>query len=276
MAGTYLQQDVYGEIAGAAPLFTSGAMNDSQLVSALQAVPAISRASTACEWIVVTAMYQPTRRSLRPPNTTTPECWLAFLDRLDHATPNWTSVPLLIFGSFERNENFIKVMLPTVFTQRTVFLNHALTEHRCFTLSHIIRGQELIKGASPQPHLLASRIPTWSGRSLLPVQLELTRDYAAARNATHDLADLQRLESRMARAEFNASACSLRIMDTLWMIWPTADEKARTVSRLWMHEVARFSSFEKVSYPWVISQVPGFSQWLTDAIYIYAPAQRCG
>ena len=42
------------------------------------------------------------------------------------------------------------------------------------------------------------------------------------------------------------------------------------------HEVARFSRYEKVSYSWVVSQVPRFKPRLTDAIYIYSPEQRCG
>ena len=79
----------------------------------------------------------------------------------------------------------------------------------------------------------------------------------------------------MARAGFNSSQ-RLPVVDTLWMIWPTGDAVAEKVSQLWLHEVARFSSYEKVSYPWVVSQVPDFKADLTDAIYIYSPTQKCG
>ena len=78
----------------------------------------------------------------------------------------------------------------------------------------------------------------------------------------------------MARAGFNTSL-RLPVVDTLWMIWPTGDEIAEKMSRLWLHEVARYSSYEKTSYPWVVSQVPKFKPVLTDAIYIYSPEQRC-
>ena len=79
--------------------------------------------------------------------------------------------------------------------------------------------------------------------------------------------------SRMAQAGFNTTA-KLPVVDTLWMLWPTASSIAEKMSRLWLHEVARFSCFEKVSYPWILSQVPEFKARLTDAIYIYSPQQR--
>ena len=222
-------------------------------------------------------MYQPKVGTLRPPDTNTSECWLAFVDRSEHAVPGWTKVPLLLFGTYERNENFVKVMLPAVFAQRAVFLNHALPEARCFKLSHITRAPELARGASKQPHVLASKIPSWSGRSILSNQLDITREFAAKRNRTADLADLAKLQTRMESAGFNSSAPNLpRILDTLWMVWPLVDEVVQRFSRLWIHEVARYSSFEKASYPWVFSRVPEFKPWLTDAIYIYSPEQRCG
>ena len=91
MAGTYIQQDVYGLIgAGARPLFQAGTMSDDQLLDALRCVPAVAKARAGCDWVVVTAMYQPKAGSLRPPNTTAPECWLAFVDRDEHKTPGWT------------------------------------------------------------------------------------------------------------------------------------------------------------------------------------------
>ena len=43
-----------------------------------------------------------------------------------------------------------------------------------------------------------------------------------------------------------------------------AAEAAQRFSRLWMHEVARFSSYEKVSYPWVLSQVPVLGNVITE------------
>ena len=205
------------------------------------------------------------------------ECWLAFVDRVEHVALGWTKVPLLLFGTYERNENFVKVMLPAVFTQRVIFLNHALPEARCFKLSHITRAPELARGATKQPHVLASKIPSWSGRSILSNQLEITREFSTKRNRTGDLADLATLQTRMKDANFNASAPNLpRILDTLWMIWPVVDDVVQRLSRLWMHEVARYSCFEKASYPWVFSRVPEFKPWLTDSIYIYSPEQRCG
>eukprot|EP00966_Prymnesium_polylepis_P176001 4073790-Prymnesium_polylepis.1 len=60
----------------------------------------------------------------------------------------------------------------------------------------------------------------------------------------------------MDSAGFNYSSPTIpRITDTLWMVWPAADDRVQRLSRLWMHEVAHFSSYEKVSYPWVVSRV---------------------
>ena len=240
-------------------------------------MPAIATARRACDWVVVTAMYQKKLGALKPPNTTTPECWLAFVDRAEHATQGWTQVPLVIFSSYERNENACKVMMPAVLSRPVVFLNHVLPEARCFSLSWMRRGKELAAGAPGQPHLLASKIPSWSGRSLLSNMLEITRDFSRKKNHTGDLADLHAQEARMVQAGFNSSSPRIpRITDTLWMIWPRSDATVERLSRLWLHEVARFSSFEKVSYPWVVSQVPDFKPRLTDAVYIYSPEQRCG
>ena len=164
--------------------------------------------------------------------------------------------------------------MPAVLAQqRIVFVNHALPQARCLGLPHMIRGKELASSADNQPHLLASKIPNWSGRAVLPGQLEMTRGYLERRNASSDLAEFDEVLARMARAGFNASA-RLPVVDTLWMIWPTADKVAERMSRLWLHEVARWSCFEKISYPWVVSQVPEFRARLTDAIYIYSPDQR--
>ena len=277
MAGTYIQQDVYGPVKDATPLFNAATMTDEQLLTRLRELPEVARARKECDWVVVTAMYQPKVGTLRPPNTATPQCWLAFVDRSEHATTGWTKVPIVVFGSYERNENAFKVMLPALIQKPVIFLNHALPQTRCFTLSHLIRGKEFSSGAKNQPHLLASKIPSWSGRSLLNNMLGITRDYARKRNADADLADLSEQEARMERAGFNASSPRIpRIADTLWMIWPKADAAVEKVSELWLHEVARFSSFEKTSYPWVVSQVPTFVPRLTDAIYVYSPEQKCG
>jgi hypothetical protein len=276
MAGTYIQGDVYGQIPDVTPLFNARA-DDDTLLRTIRDVPAVAAARKACDWVVVTAMYQRKPGALKPPNTTTPECWLAFVDRAEHATAGWTQVPLVLFSSYERNENAFKVMMPAVLLRPMVFLNHVLPQSRCFELSHIRRGKELAAGAPGQPHLLASKIPSWSGRSLLSNMLQITRDFSRKKNSTGDLADLDEQEARMARAGFNSSSPGIpRITDTLWMIWPKSDEAVERLSRLWLHEVARFSSFEKVSYPWVVSQVPDFRPKLTDAIYIYSPQQRCG
>mmetsp|Transcript_22462 Transcript_22462/g.50753 ORF Transcript_22462/g.50753 Transcript_22462/m.50753 type:complete len:285 (-) Transcript_22462:900-1754(-) len=278
MAGTYIQADVYGELPGARTLFDASSMSDSALIGALRSVPAVAHAhaSSSCSWIVATAVYQPKRATLRPPNSTKPECWLAFLDRDEHAAPGWTKVPLVMFSSYERNENAVKVMLPAVLERDVIFLNHVLPEARCFSLPHLIRGKEFASDAAHRPHLLASKIPSWSGRAQPAVQLEQTREFAAKRNFTADLADLDRLQERMGHAGFNITTPGLPpVVDTLWMIWPSSDA-GQAFSRHWLHEVARFSSFEKASYSFVRARVPEFKPWLTDAIYVYSPAQRCG
>ena len=275
MAGTYLQQDVYGQIKGAAPLFAADSMSDHQLLELVRTAPAVHRARKHCSWIVATAMYQPKVGKLNPPNTTTPECWLAFLDREEHDATGWTKVPLVLFDSYERNENIFKVMLPAALMKPLVFVNHALPQARCLSLPHLIRGRELLPGAVDQPHLLASKIPGWSGRAVLPGQLDMTQGYLERRNATVDLAEFAEQKARMMRGGFNMSV-RWPVTDTLWMIWPTGDEVAERMSHLWTHEVARFSRYEKVSYSWVVSQVPRFKPRLTDAIYIYSPEQRCG
>ena len=276
MAGTYLQQDVYGEIPNATPLFNAATMSDHQLIDLVQALPAVQAARKHCTWVVATSMYQHKVAALQPPSTNESNCWLAFVDREEHSAPGWTKIALILFRSFERNENIFKVMLPAVLAgQPLVYLNHALPQARCLSLPHLVRAKELTKGASVQPHLLASRIPGWSGRAVLPGQLEMTKGYLQRRNATADRVDLAEQQARMSRAGFNVSL-RLPVADTLWMLWPTGDEVAERMSRLWLHEVARFSSFEKVSYAWVVSQVPQFRARLTDAVYIYSPQQRCG
>ena len=277
MAGTYLQQDVYGEIPDVTPLFDAATMSDHQLVELVRNQPAVRAARKHCEWVVATSMYQSRAAALRPPKTDTPECWLAFLDRDEHSAPGWTKVPMVLFSSYERNENIFKVMLPAVLSpQRLVYLNHALPQARCLSLPHLIRARELVRGAADQPHLLASKIPSWSGRAMLPGQLDMTQGYLQRRNATSDMTEFETQVARMSRAGFNTSQ-RVPVTDTLWMVWPTGDQWAERMSRLWLHEVARFSSYEKVSYAWVAAQVPAFRPRLTDAIYIYSPEQRnCG
>ena len=277
MAGTYLQQDVYGLIPNASPRFDASKMNDHQLIGLLHSLPAVQNARKSCDWVVATSMYQPKVASLIAPMTNTSECWLAFLDREEHSAPGWTKIPIVLFDSWERNENIFKVMLPAVLAgQPLVYLNHDLPRSRCMSLAHMIRGKELAKGSPDQPHLLASAIPGWSGRRLMPGQIEITEGYLKRRNATSDLADLTEQLARMTRAGFNISE-NHRVTDTLWMIWPSGGEAAERMSRLWMHEVARFSSYEKISYPWAAAQVSGFKAYLTNAIYIYSPDQRtCG
>lgn len=278
MAGTYLQQDIYGLIPNAAPRFNAASMSDHQLIALLHALPEVQAAKKRCTWVVATSMYQPKVAALTAPMTNTSECWLVFLDRKEHAAPGWTKIPLVLFNSWERNENIFKVMLPAVLAGHPfVYLNHALPQARCMSLDHMIRGKEIAKGASDQPHLLASAIPNWSGRRLLPGQIEVTDGYLKRRNATSDLTDLAEQLSRMAHAGFNYTMVSHKVTDTLWMIWPTGDEVAERMSRLWLHEVARFSSYEKISYPWVAAQVPTFKAYLSNAVYIYSPDQRtCG
>ena len=270
MAGTYLQQDAYGLIPNATPLFNAG-MSDESLIQLIRAVPAVSQARSRCQWIVVTAMYQQKAATLRPPHTNSSECWLAFVDRNEHSVLGWTQIPLVLFDSYERNENAFKVMMPSVLQRPTVFVNHALPQARCLRLGHLVRARELTKDAPNQPHLLASRIPGWSGRAVLPGQLDMTRGYLERRNATADLADFDLQITRMGSLNMSVR---LPVADTLWMIWPTTGRVVDKMSRLWMHEVARFSSYEKVSYAWAVSQVPEFKARLIDAIYIYSPDQR--
>lgn len=229
-----------------------------------------------CDWIVVTALYQPKKTILKPPETRTPECWLAFVDRSEHILLNWTTVPLVMFQTYERNENFVKVMLPAVFEKKVIFLNHVLPEARCLNVTHITRAKELTRLMSSRVHLFASKIPSWSGRSIPMHQFKLTYEFAEQRHRELDLADLRALQNRMDASGFNLSTSSeIKVTDTLWMIWPTPDNVAQRFSRLWSHEVARYSSFEKVSYAWVLSRVPEFKIALVDAIYIYSPSQRC-
>ena len=277
MAGTYLQQDVYGTIAGATPLFNAASMSDHQLVELVHSHPAaggeealrlggrnIALPAQGCgaqaaadEYDRVLARICRSRGAGRRKF------------RLDKSAA-------VLFNSYERNENIFKVILPAVLRgQPLVYINHALPQARCLALPHMIRGKELQKGSANTPHLLASRIPGWSGRAVLVGHLEMTKGYLDRRNATADLADYAEQLARMERQSFNTSR-RLPVTDTLWMIWPTGDEIAEKMSRLWLHEVARFSSYEKVSYPWVVSQVPDFKAYLTDAVYIYSPEQRCG
>ena len=279
MAGTYLQQDVYGDIPNVVPKFNK-AMSDHQLVELIRSQPAVHAARKNCDWVVVTAIYQGSLAALRPPHTNSSECWLAFMDREEHVAPSWTKIPLVLFGSYERNENIFKVIMPAVLVQqRIVFVNHALPQARCLGLPHMVRGKELERGAADQPHLLASKIPGWSGRAVMPGQIEMTRGYLERRNSSkdvgagRDLAELDEVLARMVHTGFNTSD-RLPVVDTLWMIWPAPGNVTEKMSRLWLHEVARWSAYEKIAYPWVVSRVPEFKARLTDAIYIYSPTQR--
>lgn len=279
MAGTYLQSDVYGEIAdfnksAPVPAFDNATMTDHQLVKLVREVRAVAEAHKSCDWVVVTAMYQRTVGLLKTPHTNTSACWLAFVDRDEHSAIGWTKIPLTLFSSFERNENAFKVMMPAVLPKHPiVFVNHALPQARCLALPHMVRAAELAEGHQSRPHLLASKIPNWSGRSHLPGYIEMARGYLERRNATVDVAEFEDLLVRMSHSGFNTSI-RWPVVDTLWMIWPTADAISEKMSKLWLHEVARFSSYEKLSYPWILSQVPEFRARLTDAIYIYSPQQR--
>ena len=61
----------------------------------------------------------------------------------------------------------------------------------------------------------------------------------------------------------------------MYQIWPMVDEPALRFSRLWFAEVAVRSPYEKVSFSWVASQVPGFKAICAWAEYVYSPEQRC-
>ena len=271
MAGTYLQQDAYGDIPGARPLFKES-MSDDQLIDLVRSEPAVAHARNSCDWVVATALYQEKAAVLRPPQSAKSACWLAFVDREEHSAVGWSKVAIVLFHRYERNENIFKVILPAVLPQQQiVFVNHALPQARCLGMEHLIRSKDLAKGMAP--HLFASRIPGWSGRAVLPGYLEMAKGYLERRNASSDLEQYEEQVARMTRTGFNVSH-RFRVVDTLWMIWPAADHVAERMSRLWLHEVARHSSLEKVSYPWVCSRVPAFRAKLVDAVYIYAPAQR--
>lgn len=274
MAGTYLQQDAYGEIPGVVPRFDKNRMTDEDLIALVQSHPAVHEARHRCDWIVATAMYQQKAGTLKPPWTNASACWLAFVDRDEHSAAGWTKVPLVLFSSYERNENAVKAMLPAILPRRPiVYVNHVLPQARCLGLSHLTRARDLDPSVAARPHLFASRIPGWSGRSHLPGYLEMAKGYLERRNASADLLDFGVQLSRMAREGFNTSQW-LPVVDTLWMIWPTGDKLVEQFSRDWLHEVAHFSSFEKVSYSFVVWRHSDFRVKLVDAIYVYAPQQR--
>jgi hypothetical protein len=179
------------------------------------------------------------------------------VDRSEHRTPGWRQAVLTLFSEYERNANAVKVMGPLLFPGAGVFyLDSTLTRARCFSLPWLVRAKELAPApvgggtAAQPPHLFASAIPSWSGRSSVAVQLELTRAFVRKRKDEGAEKDLDALVAAIRAdpgpAGFNVSSLLKRqIPDTLWMAWPsTSDDVAERLSRMWFHEVARRSACE--------------------------------
>ena len=284
MSGTWLQEGYYGSDLATSPGLT-GKESDVQLLEFARGLPAIAAARKLCRhsWVVVTAIFRVNPTSILAPRSHAPldpACWLAFVDRADkHPTPGWSQVPLVLFPEWERNANLAKVMPPLLFAESSVFyLDLTLTRARCFAFPHLVRGKELASApvagvsssppSSPSLHLFASAIPSWSGRSSVPVQLDMTRAWIAKRNDSKAATELQDLEDAMRGDDktFNSSSIEKRLIpDTMFMAWPREHRRGisppvrggssggtppvgddvnavqQILSRSWFHEVARRS-----------------------------------
>lgn len=325
MSGTWLQEGYYGSDLVTSPGL-SGTETDHELLAFARGLHAVAAARKLCRhsWVVVTAIFRANPTAILAPRSHAPldpACWLAFVDRADkHQAPGWSQVPLVLFPEWERNANIIKVMPPLLFDESSVFyLDLTLTRARCFAFPHLVRGKELasapVAGVAPTSplqtsstssssvHLFASAIPSWSGRSSVPVQLDMTRAWIARRNDTKAAGELLDLEDAM-RADvkhFNSSSLDKRLIpDTMFMAWPrevrhslgqstrggSSSEAAngdgdfnamqQMLSRGWFHEVARRSAYEKASFAWVASKLPTpLRKLFVSSLYIYEPEQRC-
>ena len=210
MSGTWPQSGTYGPN----PEYSRPAGDGSAvaLLEAVRALPAVAAArDSKCEWVVATTLFAHKPGSLRPPASHAPtkaHCWLAFVDRLEHRTPGWTAVKLAIFPELERGQNIVKVMLPAVLERPSIYVDYTITTVRCIALPHLIREPVLVPDrlAAKPLHMLASKIPGWSSRSKLTVQIELMRDFVRKGRMTASEAQLDELESRMQKAGFNASS----------------------------------------------------------------------
>lgn len=287
MSGTWLQQGSYGPLANSSAPLAALRLTEagaSERLAAVASLPAVAAAQRACPWVVVTALFLPKPGSLMPPATHAPipaACWLAFVDSLEHRTPGWTAVRLTLFDTLERSANLVKVMSPAVLRLPAVYVDHTLTRARCISLPHLVRGvgglDAPAAGSPPRPHLYASRIPSWSARSRLPVQLELTRAFVAKSKRPQRADDDAEIDALVRSMEptpgFNLSTATMP--DSMWMVWPRPDEHAQRLSALWFGAVARFSAFEKLSFAWARAQVPAFVEVRASGDYVYSPEQRC-
>lgn len=323
MSGTWLQEGYYGSGLSISPGL-SGKETDDELISFAKRQPAIATARKLCKhsWVVITAIFRSQPHSILAPRVhepLDPACWLAFVDAPSkHDTPGWSQVPLVLFDEWERNANLAKTMPPLLFEYSSVFyLDFSLTRARCFAFPHLVRAKELASApigghaavapppslsSSPSPlplHLFASAIPSWSGRSSVPVQLDLTRAWIARLNNSKAATELRDLEAAMRTDKaFNSSSLEKRLIpDTMFMAWPrtsvrgSSDSKGGTsssassdevfdtqqvLSRGWFHEVARRSAFEKASFAWVASKLSTpLRKLFVSSLYIYEPEQRC-
>lgn len=288
MSGTWLQEGYYGSLHGAGSAGTDRrpqtevTMSDEQLIATVSALPAVASARRLkCVWVVVTAVFREPLSHALPPSSHAPldpACWVAFVDRAEHRTPGWNQAILTIFSEYERNANAVKVMAPLLFPHSGVFyLDPSLTRARCFSFDHLVRAKELTPSNSTLvPHLFASAIPSWSGRSSVAVQLDLTQAFIRKRQDARAERDFDALTAAMRDAGFNASSYEKRqIPDTLFLAWPpTLDGVPQRLSRLWFHEIARRSAYEKASYAWAASKVPELRKLFTNAVYVYSPEQR--
>jgi hypothetical protein len=196
MSGTWLQSGSYGPVEGYRPIVTG--RNGGDLVATIAALPAVTAARRRCAFVVATALFLPRPGFLMPPASHDMDgrwagahCWLAFVNRLDHRTPGWTPVRFVLFDTLERNANAIKVMLPAVLEVPSVYIDHTLTRVRCLAQPHLVRAKALAAltgkpGAKPAPHLFASRIPVWSSRSRLPVQVRDHGLHGISARVTYD------------------------------------------------------------------------------------------
>ena len=297
MSGTWLQESYYsskGDLLIPTQLQEVAKPTTHQLLHAARSHPAVAAARTSSmSWVVMTSAYRKPSPTVMPPHSHAPlsqACWLAFVADTEAKTPGWTAVPLVLFPEYERNTNAVKTLAPLLFDPRAsvFYLDFSLTRARCMSLPHLIRAPELstmrlAAGAttSPSPyHLFASAIPSWSGRSSVPVQLDLTRAWIKKRadsRAEHALAGLEAAMRADVSPRFNSSNVEKRLIpDTLWMAWPAVnDGVAQELAKDWFDEVAQRCAYEKVSFAWKASKFPQLRKMLVNAVYIYEPSQRC-
>ena len=147
MSGTWLQEGFYG--TGLQPsVGLTGKESDEELLDFARKRPAVAAARRLCHsWVIVTAIYRggAIPQHIMPPRSyapLNPACWLAFVDRAEHETPGWNQVGLTLFPEYERNNNVVKVFLPLLFPESSIFyLDYTLTHARCFAAPHLLPCQ---------------------------------------------------------------------------------------------------------------------------------------